>query len=140
MHHMSCTATRCTDGILLQGLYFNTLEWNNQFKKLNVWRFNYRVRHLTFICQLNGDACVYAWATLGSGPAIDLQKMPVLAKKIWSLFWSLRETKLSHLGHRKTRTHPKRVAVWCGFWSRGIIGLFFTILQLITILPVNNKK
>ena len=22
-------------------------------------------------------------------------------------------------------THPKRVTVWCGFWSRGIIGSFF---------------
>ena len=22
-------------------------------------------------------------------------------------------------------THPKRVIVWCGFWSRGIIGPFF---------------
>ena len=22
-------------------------------------------------------------------------------------------------------THPKRVSVWCGFWSRGIIGSFF---------------
>ena len=22
-------------------------------------------------------------------------------------------------------THPKRVTVWCGFWSKGIIGLFF---------------
>ena len=22
-------------------------------------------------------------------------------------------------------THPKRVTVWCGFWSRGIIGQFF---------------
>ena len=22
-------------------------------------------------------------------------------------------------------THPKRATVWCGFWSRGIIGLFF---------------
>ena len=22
-------------------------------------------------------------------------------------------------------THPKRVTVWCGFWWRGIIGLFF---------------
>ena len=22
-------------------------------------------------------------------------------------------------------THPKRVTVWCGFWSRGIIGTFF---------------
>ena len=22
-------------------------------------------------------------------------------------------------------THPKRVTVWCGFWSRGMIGPFF---------------
>ena len=22
-------------------------------------------------------------------------------------------------------SHPKRVTVWCGFWSRGIIGTFF---------------
>ena len=22
-------------------------------------------------------------------------------------------------------THPKRIIVWCRFWSRGIIGLFF---------------
>ena len=22
-------------------------------------------------------------------------------------------------------THPKRVTVWCGFWSRGIISTFF---------------
>ena len=22
-------------------------------------------------------------------------------------------------------THPKRVTVWCGFWSRDIIGTFF---------------
>ena len=22
-------------------------------------------------------------------------------------------------------THPKRITVWCGFWSRGIIGPFF---------------
>ena len=21
--------------------------------------------------------------------------------------------------------HPKRITVWCGFWSRGIIGQFF---------------
>ena len=25
----------------------------------------------------------------------------------------------------ETPTHPKRVTVWCGFWSRGIAGPFF---------------
>ena len=50
-----------------------------------------------------------------SGPAIDLQKMPILAKKNhifkWSSFWSWRvykQAKLSHLGHRKlARIHWK---------------------------------
>ena len=49
--------------------------------------------------------CVFASL---SGPAIDLQKMPILAKKNhlfrWSSFWSSRvykQTKLLHLGDRK---------------------------------------
>ena len=66
----------------------------------------YRVRHLTFFFQQvliswmvtlssclirqiisfilppNEYGCVYAWTTLGSRPAIDLQKLPTLAKKI----------------------------------------------------------
>ena len=37
----------------------------------------------------------------------------------WSSFWSWRLCKQAKL------LHPKRVTVWCGFWSRGIIGLFF---------------
>ena len=70
-----------------------------------------------------------------SEPAIDLQKMPILAKKKhlfkWSSFWSWRvfkQAKLSHLGHRKpariygkAMTHSKRVTVWCRIWSKGII-------------------
>ena len=27
--------------------------------------------------------------------------------------------------HIQKPTHPKWVTVWCGFWSRGIIGTFF---------------
>ena len=37
---------------------------------------------ICFILPPNEYGCVYAWTTLGSGPAIDLQKMPILAKKI----------------------------------------------------------
>ena len=75
--------------------------------------------------------------TLEYGCVYDLQKMPLLAKNYlfsWSSFWSWRickQAKLSHLGHRKpARIHLKadadlkRVTVWCGFWSRGIIGSF----------------
>ena len=68
------------------------------------------------------------------GPAIEWQKMPILAKKNHlfglSSYWSWRvckQAKLSHLGHRKPARIPwkVRVTVWCGFWSRGIIRLFF---------------
>ena len=59
--------------------------------------------------------CVYAWTTLGTRSAVDLQKMPILAKKIhlfrWSSFWSWRlckQVKLLHLVHRKpARIHWK---------------------------------
>ena len=64
------------------------------FQKMYYW-----VRHLTFFFQLvliscliwqiisfilppNEYGCVYTWTMLESGPAIDLQKMPILAKRI----------------------------------------------------------
>ena len=57
----------------------------------------------------NEYVSVYAWTTLGSGPAIDLQKMPILAKKNhifrWSSFWSWRVCKQAKFGAQKTRTH-----------------------------------
>ena len=69
---------------------------------------------------------------------IDLQKMPILAKKIilsdeahFDLggyvnkqncrIWG---TENPHAYIEKT-TQLKRITVWCGFWSIGIIGPFF---------------
>ena len=80
---------------------------------------------------------------------IDLQKMPILVKKNqffrWSSFWSWRvckQTKFSHLGHRKpTRIHWKADAPktsWCGFWSRGIIGTFFLENGQVKTVTVNG--
>ena len=63
---------------------------------------------ISFILPPNEYGCVYAWTTLGSGPAIDLQKMPILTKK--KIIFSdeahfdlggYGSEKLSHLGHRK---------------------------------------
>ena len=34
--------------------------------------------------------------------------------------------------------HPKRVTVWCGFWSRGIIGPFFFDNEQGEVVTVNN--
>ena len=69
---------------------------------------------------------------------IDLQKMPILAKKIISSneahfdlggyvnkqncrIWGTENS----YAYIEKPTHPKRVIVWCGFWSKGKIGPFF---------------
>ena len=87
----------------------------------------------------NENGCVYAWTTLGSGPAIDLQKMPILAKKIifsdeahFDLSGYVNKQNCSIWGieyqhaYIEKPMHPKQVTVWCGFWSRGIIGPCWT--------------
>ena len=72
-------------------------------------------------------------------PAIDLQQMLILANKIF--FSDEAHFNHGHGGYVNKQncriwgkenpariqkpTHPKRVTVWCGFWSRGIIGSFF---------------
>ena len=37
-------------------------------------------------------------------------------------------------------THPKRVTVCCGFWSRGIIGLFFFEYEQGEAVTVNGDR
>ena len=36
--------------------------------------------------------------------------------------------------------HPKRVTVWCGFWSRGIIGTFFFENEHGQAVTVNGNR
>ena len=85
---------------------------------------------ISFILSPNEYGCVYTWTTLGSEPASDLQKMPILAKKnhlggyvnkqtcrIWGI-----ENPHAYI---EKPTHRKRITDWCGFWSRGIVGAFF---------------
>ena len=68
---------------------------------------------------------------------IDLQKLPILAKKIISsneahfdLGGYLNKQNCRIWGTENLHTYtekptqPKRITVWCGFWSKGIIGPF----------------
>ena len=87
------------------------------------------------------------------GPAIDLQKMPILAKKI--IFsdeahfdlggyvnkqnWRIWGTKNPYAYIEKP-TNPKQVTVWCGFWSRGIIGPFFFENEQGVAVTVNGDR
>ena len=64
---------------------------------------------------------------LGSGLAIDLQRCR---------FW---QKKSSH-AYIEMPTHPKRVTVYCGFWSRGIIGPFFFENEQEEAVTVNGDR
>ena len=85
------------------------ISWMVTLSSCLIWQI------LSFILPPNAYGCLYAWTTLGTGPAIDLQKMLILARKNhffrWSSFWSWRvckQAKLSHLEHRKpARIHWK---------------------------------
>ena len=80
---------------------------------------------ISFILPPN-EYCVYAWTTLGKGPAIDLQKMPIfgLGGYVNKQNCRICGTENPHTYIEKLM-HPKRVTVWCGFWSRSIIGQVF---------------
>ena len=69
---------------------------------------------------------------LGSGPAIDLQKMPTLAKKIIfsdEAHFDLGEyvNKQSPHAYIEKPTHPKRVTVLCGFFFENEQGEAITV-------------
>ena len=65
---------------------------------------------IRFIHLPNEYGCIYAWTTLGSGPAVDLQKMSNL-EKIDESYFDLG----GYVNKQKTSE----------FWSSGIIGLFW---------------
>ena len=93
------------------------------------------------------------WSSNAFSPAIDLQKMPILAKKIISSdeahfdlggyvnkqncrYWG---TENPHAYIEKS-THPKRVIVWCGFRSKGIIGPLFFENEQVEAVTVNDDR
>ena len=94
--------------------------------------------------------CVFASL---SGPAMDLQKLPILAKKI--IFSDeapfdlggyenkqncrIRGTENPHAYIGKSK-HPKRATGWCGFLSRGIIGPFFFENEQGEAVTVNGDR
>ena len=85
------------------------ISWMITLSSCLIWQI------ISFIFPPNKYGCVHTWTTLGRRPAIDLQKMPILAKNY--LF---------------------RVTVWCGFWSRAIIGPFFFENEQVEVVTGNG--
>ena len=94
--------------------------------------------------------CVFASL---SGPAIDLQTMPILAKKnIFSDeahfdFGGYVNKHNCRIGRTENPNayvekpaYPKGVTVWCRFWSRGIIGPFFFENEQGVAITVNGYR
>ena len=75
------------------------ISWMVTLSSYLIWQI------INFILPPNEYGCVYDWTMLGTGPAIDLQKMPILANYLFR--WYIEKPSL-----------PKRVTVWCGYWSR----------------------
>ena len=90
---------------------------------------------ISFILPSNGYGCVYAWTTLGNTVTDRLTEDANFGKNIIfsnevhldpggyinkqnCRIWG---TEYQHAYIEKP-THPKRVTVWGGFWSSGIIG------------------
>ena len=101
--HVECINFICE----WRDLQFNVDSERQIFEK----HFHDRFIYSQSFCQKSADqSCIYACTTLGNEPAIDLQKMPLLAKKKKSSFQmklimilavTYLQAKLSHLGHRK---------------------------------------
>ena len=106
---------------------------------------------ISFILPPNEYGCVYAWTMQGS---IDLQKMPILAKKK-IIFSDEAHCDLGeHVNKQNCRiwgtenpqayiekpTYQKRVTVWCGFWSTGIIATFFFENEQGEAVTVNDDR
>ena len=47
--------------------------------------------------------------------------MPLLIAKIANCVWDSEKPRAIS----EKQTHPRRVAVWCGFWAEGVIGPYF---------------
>ena len=99
-HHTKYHATYCARHLTFFSFQLVLISWMVTLSSCLIWQI------ISFILSPNEFGCVYASL---SGPAIDLQKMPILPKKNhlfrWSQFWYWRVCKQAKLSHLKTRTH-----------------------------------
>ena len=105
------------------------ISWMVTLSSCLIWQI------ISFILPPKGYDCVYAWTTLGN---IATLLLPILAKKIifsdevhFDLGGYVNKKNCGIWGIENPNAYiekpiyPKRLTVWWGFWSKGIIGTFF---------------
>ena len=94
------------------------ISWMVTLSSCLIWQ------RISFILPPNEYGCVYDWRTLGSGPAIDLQKLPksILSDVAHFDFGGYVNKQNCHIwgtenphAYIEKLTHSKRVTDWCGF-------------------------
>ena len=128
--------------------YFFTLvliSWMVTLSSCVIWQV------ISFILPPNEYGCVYAWITLRSVPGLtedaDFGKKIIFSDEThFDLFGYVKKQNCCVWGTENPHaciekpTHPKRVTVWCGFWSRGIIGPFFFENEPEEAVTVNSDR
>ena len=103
--------------IVLNNWTFWRHHWDEFCIKTLIWHHR-KSNWLRYWSQLS-TLCLF---TLLRGPAIDLQKMPILAKMIIFSFDLGVQNCCISVTENPLAIHW--VTVWCGFWTRGIFGPF----------------
>ena len=108
---------------------------------------------ISFILPPNDYGCVYAWTKLENIATDRLTKNAGFGKKI--IFSDEAHLELGGYvikqncciwrtensnAYNEKPTHPKRVIVWCVFWSKGIIGPFFFENEQGEAIAVNGDR
>ena len=82
----------------------------------------------------------WAWNRLTKNADIGNKKSSFQMKLIFNLRGYINQQNCSIWGRENLSTQPKRVTVWCGFWSGGIIGQFFIKYEQGVAVAVNGDR
>ena len=80
------------------------------------------------------------WEILRLTEDVDFGKKSSFQMKLILILAGMKTSKIVAFGAQKTGTNTKLVTVWCGFWSRGLIGPFCIENEQADAVTVNGDR